>query len=79
MQLILEDAIMKNEIISNLILDVKKIIEDSKKQVVRNVNTIMLHAYWNIDKRIVEEEQNGNKTATYGDYIIKNLSMEIIL
>lgn len=69
---------MKKEIISsNFILDIKKIIEDSKKQVVRNVNTIMLQAYWNIGKRIVEEEQNGSEFSHYGDYIIKNLSKEL--
>lgn len=59
---------------SNLLFDIKKIIEDSKKQVARNVNTIMLQAYWNIGKRIVEEEQEGKETSNYGDYIIKNLS-----
>lgn len=62
---------------SNLLFDIKKIIEDSKKQVARNVNTIMLQAYWNIGKRIVEEEQEGKETSNYGDYIIKNLSKEL--
>ena len=57
--------------------DIKQIIEESKKQVVRNVNTIMLHTYWNIGRRIVEEEQKGRETSNYGDYIIKNLSKEL--
>lgn len=70
---------MKKEIISsNLILDIKKIIEYSKKQVVKNVNTIMLQTYWNIGRRIVEEEQNGNLRADYGSSLLKQLSKELI-
>ena len=67
-----------NKVIStNIIKDIKQIIEESKKQVVRNVNTIMLQTYWNIGKRIVEEEQNGNTSSNYGDYIIKDLSIKL--
>lgn len=62
---------------SNLILDIKKIIENSKKHIVRNINTIMLQTYWNIGKRIVEEEQQGNNKAEYGKALIHNLSKEL--
>ena len=69
---------MKKEIVSaNLLIDIKKIIEESKRQVVRNVNTIMLQAYWNIGRRIVEEEQNGNYRAEYGSSLLKELSKEL--
>ena len=68
---------MKNEIASaNLLIDIKKIIEESKRQVVRNVNTIMLQTYWNIGRRIVEEEQNGNYRAEYGSSLLKELAKE---
>jgi len=74
----LEDEFMKKEIISsNFVSDIKKIIEDSKKQIVRSVNTIMLQTYWNIGKRIVEEEQNGNDKAGYGKALINNLAKEL--
>ena len=69
---------MKSEVVSiSFIREVKQIIEESKKLVVRNVNTIMLHAYWEIGKRIVEEEQKGKVKSNYGDYIIRNLSKEL--
>ena len=69
---------MKSEVVSvSFIREVKQIIEESKKLVVRNVNTIMLHAYWEIGKRIVEEEQKGKLKSNYGDYIIRNLSKEL--
>ncbi len=69
---------MANERINIILIkDIKAIIEKSQKLVARNVNTIMLQTYWNIGKRIVEEEQNGNDKANYGEYIIKNLSIEL--
>jgi predicted nuclease of restriction endonuclease-like (RecB) superfamily len=37
----------------------------------------MIEAYWEIGKRIVEEEQNGNQRASYGQEIIKKLSIEL--
>lgn len=69
---------MENKIInSNLIFDIKKIVEESKKHVVRNINTIMLYTYWSIGRRIVEEEQNGNYRAEYGSALLKELSKEL--
>jgi predicted nuclease of restriction endonuclease-like (RecB) superfamily len=37
----------------------------------------MVEAYWQSGKRIVEEEQNGEKRAEYGKKIIINLSIEL--
>lgn len=69
---------MANEVINvNLFKDIKSIIEESKKLVARNVNTIMLQTYWNIGRRIVEEEQNGNIRAEYGSALLKGLSQEL--
>ena len=69
---------MTNDIMNiNLIKDIKSIIEESKRLVVKNVNTIMLHTYWKIGKRIVEEEQNGKNKSNYGDYVIKKLSKKL--
>ena len=61
---------------TNIIKDIKRIIEESKRIVVKNINTIMLQTYWNIGKRIVEEEQNGNIRASYGSSLLKVLSKE---
>lgn len=69
---------MSNNKMSIMLLkDIKSIINDSKKLVVRNVNTIMLQTYWSIGKRLVEEEQNGNKKAEYGKALLKTLSKEL--
>lgn len=64
---------MSNDIVNgNLIDDIKTIIEESKKLVVRNVNTIMFQSYWNIGRRIVEEEQKGNEKLSMVLYYLKN-------
>ena len=40
-------------------------------------NNIMTYAYWNVGKRIIEQEQKGNRKAKYGSYLIKRLSQEL--
>ena len=44
---------------SYLIASIKEIILNSRKNIVRSVNTEMLSAYWNIGKLIVEDEQKN--------------------
>lgn len=69
---------MKKELMNlSFIKDIKSIIEESKKLVTRSVNTIMLQTYWNIGRRIVEEEQKGNERAEYGSALLKELSKEL--
>ncbi|GAU76045.1 YhcG family protein [Fusibacter sp. 3D3] len=56
--------------------DIKIILEKSRKQAVKAVNFAMVEAYWNIGKRIVEE-QNGNENATYGSNLLGELSKKL--
>ena len=58
----------------NLFSDVCGIIEQGRRQAYAAVNKSMIETYWNIGKRIVEEEQNGKERAEYGEEIINNLS-----
>ena len=68
---------MKDIVSTGIIKDIKQIIEESKRTVVKNVNTIMLQTYWSIGKRIVEEEQNGNYKAEYESRFLKEISKEL--
>lgn len=43
----------------------------------RAVNLAMVEAYWNIGRKIVEEEQQGKERAEYGAALIKNLSVRL--
>lgn len=63
--------------LSELIQDIQRIIFQSRERAVRSVNTERVLMYWQIGKRIFEEEQNGKDRAEYGLYLIKNLSEKL--
>lgn len=61
----------------NYIQEIKQILAQARQQAYSAVNSAMVEAYWQSGKRIVEEEQNGEKRAEYGKKIIINLSIEL--
>lgn len=63
---------------SNFFIEIKDILERARQKVRAQVNTIMVEAYWNIGKRIVEQEQVGKDRADYGSFLIKRLSQELL-
>ena len=64
---------MNNKLTSpNLFSDVCGITEQGRQQAYAAVNKSMIETYWNIGKRIVEEEQSGKERAEYGEEIINN-------
>ena len=65
------------EISNNYISEIKKILKDARQKAYTAVNSAMVEAYWEIGRRIVEEEQSGRERAEYGKEIIKNLSKEL--
>ena len=54
--------------------EIKGIIDKARDIAVRSVNFSRVQMYWNIGKRIFEEEQQGKKRAEYGSYLIKRLA-----
>lgn len=54
--------------------DVRRIIEEGRKQAYVAAGNIALATYWNVGRRIVEEEQNGNSRAEYGKRLIAELA-----
>ena len=44
------------------------LLESARRTSVRAVNAIMTAAYWEIGRRIVEREQDGQGRAEYGDW-----------
>jgi len=53
-------------------------VEVARSNAYRIVNFIMVEAYWNIGRMIVEEEQQGMERAEYGTYLIRNLSIKLM-
>ena len=60
-----------------LITDIKSILQTARNKAFTAVNFAMVEAYWQIGKRIVLEEQNGNHRAEYGSHLIKELSKQL--
>lgn len=54
--------------------DIKAILKRARHTAVKAVNSAMVFAYWEIGKRIVEEEQKGKERAEYGKYLLKELA-----
>lgn len=54
--------------------DVRFILQQAREEAYNRANGIMTYAYWNVGRRIVEQEQYGEKKARYGSYLINNLS-----
>ena len=57
--------------------DIRMILQQSREQTYSNASEIMTYAYWNVGRRIVEQEQSGEKKARYGSNLIKNLSIKL--
>ncbi len=63
----------------NIVDDIKQIVNIGKTSAYAAVNTIMTATYWNIGRRIIEEEQQGEHRAAYGKKLLDNLSHELTL
>ena len=61
----------------NLVSEIRSIIETSRSNAVRSVDFCRVQMYWQIGRRIVEEEQGGSARAEYGKGLIKNLAKEL--
>lgn len=65
------------EIEQAFIQDIRLLLQQARQQAYSAVNSAMVEAYWNIGKRIIEEEQKGSERAGYGEGLIKELSRQL--
>ena len=63
---------------NNIYQEIKELLYSAKNRVYQTINTTMTETYFQIGKRIVEEEQGGEIRAEYGSALLKNLSSELI-
>lgn len=66
-----------NNLNTNYIAEIKTILQQVRQKAYAAVHAEMVWAYWQIGKRIVEEEQHGEQRAQYGQQIIQTLSDEL--
>ena len=57
--------------------DIKALLHSARNKVYQTINQTMTQTYWEIGRRIVEQEQQGQARAQYGAMLIKNLSDEL--
>ena len=74
------NEIEKNNSLTNqetFVGEIRTIIDNARSAAIRSVDFNRVQMYWNIGRRIVEEEQHGKERADYGTYLIKNLAKEL--
>ena len=64
---------------NGFIQEVKGIIDSSREKAIRSVDHIRVRMYWELGRKIIEEEQQGKNRAEYGKFLIKNLSEKLQL
>lgn len=69
---------VQNEIIT-FVQQIKQIISKARYNAFTAINTEMLKAYFEIGRKIVEEEQKGQKRAEYGQNLLEVISKELTL
>ena len=62
---------------ANFIREIKQIVAEARQKAYSAINSAMVEAYWQMGKRIVEEEQQGKERADYGKQLLKELSAEL--
>jgi hypothetical protein len=68
-----ENSVIPYKKTSNIIDDARTIINSARSSAVRSVDFCRVQMYWNLGKRIFEEEQQGKERADYGTYLVKTL------
>lgn len=61
---------------SNLLKEIRQVIDSARSRAMQTVNSLMVQAYWNVGRLIVEA-QGGDNRAEYGDGLIKRISKEL--
>ena len=59
------------------VADIRTIIDGARQTAVRSVDFCRVQMYWQLGRRIFEEEQQGKDRADYGTYLIENLAKQL--
>lgn len=65
---------MKNRLNTNFFSQIVDLLQSARNNVVHTINHTMVTTYFEIGRKIVEEEQNGKDRAEYGKRLLKDLS-----
>lgn len=62
---------------ADFFIEVRAILAQARQRAYSAINSAMVEAYWQIGRRIVEQEQRGKQRADYGEALIKELSKRL--
>jgi len=62
---------------NTLLNEIRILLSEGRKKAFRAVDNILVKTYWNIGRRIVEHEQQGEEKAEYGSRLLKDLSRDL--
>ena len=68
---------MSNIIETKFIEEIKALLSSAKQQVKTTINVAMAYTYYEIGRRIINQEQKGNDRAQYGKEVLKQLSIAL--
>jgi hypothetical protein len=74
-----ENTVSNNSQNKFLFSQVVTLLQNSRQQVLRSVNSTMVYTYFEIGRMIVEEEQSGKERAQYGKQLLKGLSEQLTI
>ena len=72
-----QDAATSIEAEDTLFNHIAKLIDESRKQIAKTINSAMVYTYYGVGQYIVEFEQEGSARAEYGKGVLKRLSARL--
>ena len=64
---------------SSFVMEVRNLIALARNAVVKNIDYIQVYTCFEIGRKIIEQEQEGEKRAEYGKELIKELANKLII
>ncbi len=71
------DKIISKGNVSDVVLQIRSVLDLARSNVAREVNNELLNTYWNIGRIICEYEQSVPERADYGKQTLKELAREL--
>jgi len=70
-------AVIDDDAYEAVLAGVTALLESARHAAARSVNAVMTATYWEIGRRIVEEEQRGKERADYGEQLVTRLAKDL--
>lgn len=71
------NTLERNQPTDKLYTEIAELLQSARYAVATQVNTTLLVTYWNVGRLIVEDEQNHQQRAEYGNKMLKQLSKRL--